>query len=207
MTPEVRAVADRFILDAANLKYVASVIPMGGLDRPLVALGWTVRQTIGHVVASQERYSRTIADLLADAVATASFDVDEFNAGAAEQTRSTPLPDLLGRLDLATARLLALFEQMPSGVEEREVGGHSLADLLGPWSEHVAEHGIDVVDALPEVRYDPMILNWILYADYSGDERRFQCQVRLMADVREQFGDDDEYEDDDESEEEDDDAS
>lgn len=203
MTPEVRAVADRFILDVANLKYLASCIPKGGLDRPVEALGWTVRQAIGHLGASQERYGRTIADLLADAAATASFDVDEFNAEVAEQTRSTPLPDLLGRLDLATARLLALFERMPPGVEDREVGGHSLADLLGPWSEHVAEHGIDVVGALPEVRLDPMILNWILYADYSGDERRFQCQASLMAEVRDHFGDDGEYE----SEEEDDDAS
>jgi uncharacterized damage-inducible protein DinB len=207
MTPEVRAVADRFIMDAANLKYLATRIPKGGLERPVEAVGWTVRQTIGHLVAWQERYARMIDDLLADTPTAAGFDSDEFNAAAAEQARSTPLPDLLGRLDLATARLLALFEGMPPGTEDREVAGHRLADLLRPWSEHIAEHGIDLLDALPEVRFDPMILNWILYAVYSGDARRLERQVSLMADVRERFGDDDEYQDDDESEEENDDAS
>lgn len=198
MTPAVRAAADRFILDAANLKYLASCIPKGGMDRSVEALGWTVRQVIGHLVASQERYGQTIALLLADDPPAPGRGVEEFNAQVAEQTRSTPLPDLLGRLDLATARLLALCERIPSEPSDYKLDGLCLADALGPWSTHVAEHGIDLVDALPELRFDPMILNWILYADYSADECRFQRQLRLMADVRERFGDDDEQEDDDE---------
>ncbi len=44
MTPEIRAIADRFIMDTANLKYLASGVSKDALERPVEVLGWTVRQ-------------------------------------------------------------------------------------------------------------------------------------------------------------------
>ena len=47
---------------------------------------------------------------------------------------------------------------------------------------------------------DPMVLNWVLYADYHGDDRRTGAQVAVLNEVRESLDaeDDDESEDDEE---------
>lgn len=200
MTPEIRAIADRFIMDTANLKYLASGVSKDALERPVEVLGWTVRQAIGHLVVWQEAYVDVLPVLLRGDELDPNFDINDFNAEGAEQTRQTPLPELIGRLDLALVRLIALLEQLPAGLEEAPAGPARFIDLLRGWSLHLAEHGIDLVDALPELRFDPMILNWVLYVDYSDDSRRLGRQQALLADVRDHFVDEDEAFEEDEDE-------
>lgn len=199
MTPEVRAIADRFILDTANLKYVAANLPEGALDRRVEALNWTVRQMIGHFVVWQEGYVEVLPAMIRNEPPTAEFDLASFNANGAEQTANTPLPEMVARLDAALSQLLKLLTQMPKAAGDQPLGSGTLTDLLRYWSLHMSEHSIDLVDTLPELRFDPMILNWALYVDYSNDPRRFERQEALMADVRDHYVDDDEYEDDDDS--------
>lgn len=194
MTPELRAIADRFIMDTANLKYLASGVPRGGLERPVEPLGWSVRQTIGHLVVWQEAYLDGLPALMRGDQLEPGFDIDAFNAKGAEQTTATPLPDLLARVDLALVRLLSLLESAPAGFEDARVGSARVGDLLRGWSTHLAEHSIDLVDALPELRFDPMILNWVLYADYGEDGRRLDRQQTLLADVRDHFVNDEDFE-------------
>jgi hypothetical protein len=64
-------------------------------------------------------------------------------------------------------------------------------DVLNVWSKHIAHHGMDLVDAVEEVRFDPMVLNWILYADFSADPSRLSRQQHLLAEVRDRLADDD----------------
>jgi len=60
MIPAVRAVADRFILDTANVKYVAANLPAGSLERIVEETGWTIRQTLAHVAVSLENYANAL---------------------------------------------------------------------------------------------------------------------------------------------------
>jgi hypothetical protein len=197
MTPEVRAIADRFILDTANLKYLASNLSESALERRVEPLGWTVRQAIGHFVAWQEGYIDVLPKMIRGEPLGEGFDVNAFNEQSAEGSAATPLPQLLTRLDSALAQLLKILTQMPKAAGEQPLGRGTLTDLLESWSLHITEHSIDLVDTLPEMRFDPMILNWVLYSDYSDDPRRFERQQLLMADVRDHYADEDGEEEDD----------
>jgi hypothetical protein len=197
MTPEVRAIADRFILDTANLKYLASNLNESELERRIEPLGWSVRQAIGHFVAWQEGYVDVLPKMIRAEPLGEEFDVDAFNAQGAQGSATTPLPELLARLDSALAQLLKILTQMPKAAGEQPLGRGTLTDLLESWSLHISEHSIDLVDTLPEMRFDPMILNWVLYSDYSDDPRRFERQQLLMADVRDHYAEEDGEEEDD----------
>jgi hypothetical protein len=191
MTPELRSIADRFILDAANLKYLATNLPPGALERRVEALDWTVRQAIGHFVVWQEAYDEIVPRMLTGNALPAAFRGDDFNANGAEETRGTPLPELLARMQSGLSRLLTMIDGMPDSPAGAP-GRQATVDFLAHCASHVAEHAIDLVDTLPELRFDPMVLNWVLYADYSHDPRSFARQQALMADVREHFVDEDE---------------
>ncbi|MEO9254155.1 MAG: DinB family protein [Tepidiformaceae bacterium] len=199
MTPEVRAIADRFILDTANVKYLAANLPEGALDRRVEGLDWSVRQAFGHFVVWLEGYVEALPAMIRNELPAGEFDVASFNSNGAEQTANTPIPEMVARLDTALSQLLKLLTQMPKAAGDQPLGSGTLTDLLRHWSLHMSEHSIDLVDTLPELRFDPMILNWVLYVDYSNDPRRFERQEALMADVREHYVDDDEDEDDDDS--------
>lgn len=190
MTPEIRAIADRFILDTANVKYLATVLPKGALARPTPAGDWTVRQVIGHIVAGLERHVEFSRLFLADGTFPDSFDPQEFNALSAAATRKTTLPVLLARLDAATGDMLSLLGTMPEDSASSQFGPVRLGDAFGIWSRHIAHHGMDLVDAVEELRVDPMVLNWILHADFAADPERLPRQQHLLAEVRDHLAKD-----------------
>ncbi len=185
MIPSVRAVADRFIFDTANVRYIAAALPPGGLERVIPSSGWTVRQLIHHLGAgtmgTAQALERAIRgeQLLPDA-----FTPDEFNRRAAEQSRSMPLSEVLEILDTARDRMLKALEAVPASLLPETFGRHTLLEQITNWSFHYVEHGLDFADALPELRQDPMVLNWLLYADYSDDAERAARQARLLGEVR-----------------------
>ena len=198
MMPEVRAAADRFMMDCANLRYLIAGVPADALEREITPLGWTLRQTIGHVVATQERYADTVARFNTHESEGGAFDLAAINAAVAEATRATPLPELMMRLDKSLITLFAGLAQLPE--DDTDASLAWLVKAVTQWSSHISDHAIDFVDAVPEVRMDPMVLNWVLYTDYHGDDRRTAAQVALLNEVRESLDaeDDDESEDDEE---------
>lgn len=75
------------------------------------------------------------------------------------------------------------MDQQSLSREVRE--GVSGADVVESCLGHFEEHGLDLADAEPALRRDPMILNWLLYADFQGQPELLERQERLAADVRE----------------------
>jgi len=198
MTPEIRAVADRFILDTANLKYLATALPRGGLEREVPDFEWSVRQLLGHLVASLERYGELSRAFLESGEAPANLDPTEFNGKTAAATRKTTLPALLARCDTALSGLLGLLAEMPEDAADRAFGRWRFGDALDSWSKHTVHHGIDLVDAVEELRLDPMVLNWVLHADFSAHPASLARQQHLLAEIRDRFaGDGDDWDDED----------
>jgi len=186
VTPETRAAADRVILDVANVKYLAMTLGKGDLDRRCEATGWTIRQTIGHLAASLQVYGEALPRMAA-AVGAAEepFDWDVLNAETARRTAATPLPALLDALsrgrDATIEALLALSEQ---DLAQPVTASVPLRAVIAAWMTHLSDHAIDFADALPLARFDPMLLNWVLHADYSTSAPRLARQQQLMAEVR-----------------------
>lgn len=181
MTPEVRAAADRLILDSANLKYLAAVAPREALDRQVPGFDGSVRQMFGHVAARLDE-SGGVAEAFLDGRPVAA---DSHGESIAIGPADRPLPDILGQLDLAVARILRLCEQIPEPALGQQIDGRPFVETLREWTSHCSEHAIDIVAAVPEVRLDPMILNWVLYIDYRADPMREERQQELLAWVRE----------------------
>lgn len=56
-------------------------------------------------------------------------------------------------------------------------------------SRHLALHGLDIIVAAPEIQFDPLMLNWLLYADYTGAPAREAQQRDLLQALRERYPD------------------
>ncbi|MCL4242045.1 MAG: maleylpyruvate isomerase N-terminal domain-containing protein [Dehalococcoidia bacterium] len=184
MTPELRAILDRFMYEQATVTHIVTSMAPGGADRVLDGSGWTVRQLVAHLARAQEGYAAAISRWLAgEQVEGSDFDPDRTNAETAKANAETPLPELLVRLRMS---LRALFEAFHGIADERldgPFGAYGALETFHAWERHYLDHGLDLLDAVPEVRYDPLVLNWILYAEFA-DERSKARQQHLMDDVR-----------------------
>jgi len=187
MAPELRAILDRFMVDWANVKYIATTLPKGGLDAEVPGLEWNVRQLLAHIAASLEHYARSASAFAKDGTRASDFDPEAFNGETAEAAKRTPLPAILGRADRAINSLFETFGALPDDAGDRPYGHLRFADELHAWSLHCIEHGMDLVDALPATHEDPMVLNWILYADFDDDPPRLARQQRLLEEVRDRL--------------------
>jgi hypothetical protein len=155
-------------------------------------LTWTVRQLYGHLASSLERYAKTLARHRAGAAQAVRPDTDERNATEVVTIGSETIGSITDRLDAGLRLVVAAAE----GLDDVQlgatlVGDTAAIDALAGWSQHFAIHGLDFLDALPELRFDPMMLNWLLYVDYSADPQREARQLQLLADLRARYADED----------------
>lgn len=184
MTPELRAILDRFIYEQATVTHIVMSLPSEGAERVVDGTGWTVRQLVAHFAESQEGYAAAIGRWLAgERVEADGFDTDRANAGTAQANAETPLPELLVRLRKSLRALFAAFHAIPDEGLAEPFGGHTALETFHTWERHYLDHGLDLLDAAPEVRFDPLVLNWILYAEFS-DERSNSRQQQIVKDVR-----------------------
>jgi hypothetical protein len=200
MTPAARAVADRFILDTANVKYVAEYLPRGAGRRVVARTGWTVTQTIGHLALEMTDLAEAINELTAGAEQSPTgVDRAAVDAEHARISAKWSAKELIRRLDaglVAVTGALAKLDEVPQG---SMVGGRTMDEALD--STHAAAHGLELSEALEEMRFDPMMLNWLLAADFSGKPQLFDRQRKLFEEARAYFralGEDDDEDDDDE---------
>ena len=176
------------MFDTGNLKLLATQLPAGALERIVPALGWTVRQGLAHLAAGQVAYADSLERLAADQLlAAADFDEPRLAAGRVVDAVDRPLPAILADLDGSLRRLVAQLIVMTEADLERDAGGSNLFGLLKIWSGHAAGHSIELLEALPELRGDPMLLNWLLYQDFSQQPTEFALQQRLFEEVRERY--------------------
>jgi uncharacterized damage-inducible protein DinB len=188
MIPSVRAVADRFIFDTANVKYIAANLPPAGLDRVVASTGWTVRQTIGHLARAQQAYATAIDGFVRGIQPDmATLDPDQANARNVAETSATALDDLVALLEASLVQLVDACARINDDLARSTFVRWPLLDVLSASSRHSVVHGLDFADALPELRHDSMVLNWLLYADYSGNAERTERQAKLLVEVREVY--------------------
>jgi hypothetical protein len=184
MTPELRAILDRFMYEQATVTHIVMSLPSEGAGRVVGGTGWTVRQLVAHFAESQEGYAAAIRRWLAgEQTEPGGFDPDGANAETAAANADTPLPELVVRLRQSLRELFAAFHAIPGEKLGEQFGGGTALETLHHWERHYLDHGLDLLDAAPEVRFDPLVLNWVLYADFA-DETSKARQQQLMQEVR-----------------------
>ena len=179
--------------DTGNLKLFAAQLPQGALERPVPALGWTVRQVFAHLAAGQiacaaslERLATGSATLTAE-----DFDQPRNSADRAVSADARPLPTILEDFDSSLRRLVAQLNLLTGEALEAGVEDVTVLAVLHGWSDHAAGHAIQLLEAVPELRGDPMLLNWLLYQDFSREPAQFTLQQTLFEEVRERHAHED----------------
>lgn len=184
MTPELRAIADRFIYEQATLKHVLALATTEGLDRPVPGHEWTVRQLLGHLAESLHTYAALVEKWLAGEPPLAGWDPDAVNAETANRRVASSPAELLDVFGNGLNSLIAVLAAVPDEKMEEPLGPHDALQTLRVLGEHFLSHAIPLVTAAPEVRMDPLVLNWLLYAEF-GDESSRAWQAELLEEARE----------------------
>lgn len=183
MLPELHAAADRIVFDVANAKYAGAIAGKRGLERKAPGSEWTVRQALGHLAFALHRYADVIPAFAAGE--PAHFDPESDNVDDARRSAKLPLPDILDTMAAGRDRLIAVLETLDEAALDRPVRGDlRLRGVVAAFAGHAEHHAIDFADALPRARMDPVILNWVLHADYTGRPALFERQQKLAAEVR-----------------------
>jgi len=184
MDPEIRALADRFIYEQATLKHIATLAGNEGLQRPVPGYAWNVGQLLAHLANSLSAYGEVVERWLAGEEPLTGFEPPEINARTAEEHATTSVPRLHELFGAGLVRLVGALLRVPGERLDDDLGPATARQLLRTPSRHALHHAIPLIDALPEARLDPLVLNWLLYADFD-DEASKAWQAKLLADARE----------------------
>ena len=174
----MRAAADRCLYDTASLSLLVEALPGGALSRPCGEGGWTVGQTLLHLI-------EMVAD---DAEA-----IERFVAGEPRRQRSplsSAIPsteDLVAAIPRARNRMVAALERIKFSHGEQLYGDRKLTATVLAWAEHYGEHNLDLVDAVPELCEDPMVLNWVLWQTPGATPELIERQARLYERVKDRL--------------------
>lgn len=183
MTPDVRAVADRFIYEQATLKHIMALVPEGGFERPVSGTEWTVRQLFGHLANTLTTYSEGVRTWLEGDDPTVGDDPDKTNAETVASFSRVPAEEVAALFGSGLNELVGSLALVPEARTNDAFGQMTLLEALTTWAEHALSHAVPLVRALPEVRMDPLVLNWLLHANFDDDERR-QWQEELLVEAR-----------------------
>lgn len=184
MTPELRALADRFIYEQATVKHIALSMPSDALSRPVHGGEWTVRQLLAHLGSALCEFQRAVEKLVASEDPLDGIDYEDINRRTAARYATADLAELLSLLGSGLNGLVAAFEALPDHRLADPLAASDVLTVLRSLGEHCLQHAIPLVDALPEVRFDPLVLNWLLSADFD-DEASTAWQSKLFADAEE----------------------
>ena len=169
--------------EQATLKHMVALVPDGGFERPVPGTEWTVRQLFGHLAQALTTYSETLRAWLDGGDPMANWDPDRTNAESAGRYSGASAGELAATFGTGVNALVATLAAVPDERVDDDFGPMSFSDALGPWSGHYLSHAVPLVDALPEVRMDPLVLNWLLDAHFDDDERR-AWQDALLTEAR-----------------------
>ena len=198
MTPEVRAIADRFIYEQATVKHIASLAPEDALDRPVPGLDWSVRQLLAHLGQSLADYAAMVRRWLAgEFPIEPGWDPHTVNARTAEQYKAAPLVDVMALFGSGLNALVASLAAIPDERASEDFGPRPLLATFEVLSGHCLEHAIPLVNALPEVRMDPLVLNWLLDARFPTEAGQ-DWQSALLREAKEYVANHPDDEEDDE---------
>jgi hypothetical protein len=185
MTPEIRAIADRFIYEQATVKLIATLAPEGALERPIPGHDWTVRQLLAHLAQSLNDYTDMIRNWLAGEFPTPhGWNPDDVNAATASRFAAAELDEIRSHFGVGLNSLVDALAAIPDERANDDFGPAPLSKTFEVLSGHCLEHAIPLVDAVPEVRMDALVLNWLLDASFPTEAGR-QWQAELLREARE----------------------
>lgn len=171
MIPAARAVADRFMWEGAILRFLAEILPPGADERDVPGPGWNVQQLYAHLARQEQAHADRLEGFLrGQPVAPTKQEYELWEANTARLGLERGLDHWLDLIEEQRERLYALLGELD---EARWVGPYdstrSVADILKRWSGHYAEHAFDLIEVVPEVTLEPILLRWLLRLDLSGD--------------------------------------
>ncbi len=180
------------MFETGMLKLLGTQLPAGALERLVPTTGWTVRHSLGHLATAQTAYADALeAFASASPPGTAPSDATNMADTRAVELESRPLPAILADFDASLRRLVAQLNLVSADELDLAVGNLTLRHFSHVSSNHAASHAIQMLQALPELRGDPMLLNWLLYQDFSRDPADNALQQQLLAEVRERYATED----------------
>ena len=154
---------DQVIFDSANVLYLAANLPEGAEDRVGVE-GWSIWQTVLHMAVESAGYGQEIAWLRDETHSNPVADsIDRGTYIGGRASMSTLVADMLH----FRAGFLAELAKTALDVLLR---GNPEADFESPlkqWPRHYFEHGLSMVEILPEFWDDAITLTWVFEADLS----------------------------------------
>ncbi len=182
MTPELRAAADRFIYEQATLKHMMALVPEGGFDRPVDGPATTVRALFGHLAGSLDAYAEAIKAWVADSDARHTTQACRLDEEEVQRFTSMPAVEIVDVFGAGLNALVASLASVPADRIDQPFGDAVFAEALTEWKEHNISHAIPLLRAVPEMRMDALVLNWLLYADFSDDDSN-AFQQELLAEA------------------------
>lgn len=171
MIPPARAVADRLIWEGAILRFLAGILPPGAAERHIPGPGWNVQQLYAHLARQEQAHADRLEGFLGgQPVAPSKEEYELWQAETVRLGLEYDLDHWLDAIELQRGRLYALLAQ----VEEARWAGpydstRSVADVVQRWSGHYTEHAFDLVEVVPEVTLEPILVRWLLRLDLSGN--------------------------------------
>lgn len=203
MHPHLRAAADKLIFDVAAAKHVAAAMPRKALDRAAAGGGHTLRETFAEMAARQaghadglRRYVDGGLAVPGDLAGEPGYGRERKHLGARPSLKS-----VCASLEASRDALIGLFAELSDAQVLTLVGHVALGDALLEGAHHMEPAALDFAEALPEIRLDPLLLNWALDADFGEDEALNRRQLALFDLVKDDLeamreaDDEDEFED------------
>lgn len=187
MDPRLRAIADRFMYETATLRHIAALAPETSFDRPLAGQAWTVRQQLAHLAASLGGHAEMVEKWLrGEPPIPGGWHPDAVNAETAAEYAAATVAEVDALFASGIKALVAILQQVPAERLAEPFGPREALVIFHVFEGHALSHAIPLVDALPEVRTDSLVLNWLLHADFGSEEAR-AWQDRLLAEAQEYF--------------------
>lgn len=186
MHPVVRAIADRLIWEGAVLELFAGLLPESADGRPAGDGEWTVRQLFAHMAIKERLHADNLERYLRGEVPRPpGFQVDAWNAETVAAARDMSFEDILSVLESERARLFAMFATLGEDDLEREfIPGRPLLAAITAWSGHYVEHGFDLIEAVPELNLEPIVVTWLARAELPPDSPLANRQQALVTVIR-----------------------
>lgn len=189
MSPLGDALCDRFIIEVAYVRFLSAMIPDLGLERIVPATGWTVRQTFNHIERSLHAYPEMFMRLLnGEAERPDGFDPEAENAAQVAATGATPIDEIIAGLGSQRRRFLGVIESHDSELLMPLPGDRTVAEVVAGWAHHSARHCLEMVESLPELHTDSLVLTWLLGSDLGTDPTTLEQKERLRQRALEAFG-------------------
>lgn len=182
MLPEVRAIADRLTWEGAIMRFLGEILPEDAPGRATRDPGWPVNEAFAHLARQEKLHADGLEYFLAGEPAySPSRDHAAYQAETARLAAELPLDHWLDEAARQRARLYEMFGSIDDPLLARDFSaGRTLRQALHAWSGHYADHAFEIIDVVPEVVLEPILIRWLLHLDPGPDEA-FAAKQRALA--------------------------